>query len=246
MNNVKKSIGWCDYTINPVKGLCPMACPYCYARRMYKRFKWNPEIRMEPDWQEELPKKPARVFVGSTIELFGKWIPPEWMAIILGDCKILSQHTFIFLTKQPENLRWWQFPDNCWVGVSATNLKQYRNACVGLTVIQSKVRFISFEPLLERIPQIIPTYELSKEFVDWVIIGQQTPIRKATMPKVGWIQEIVEACDKANIPVFLKNNLELALPFNEAEWAWARDGYATRHSTNVVYTGKLRQEFPSA
>ncbi len=36
MNHTK--IEWCDYTINPVKGLCPMACKdnqdkeYCYAR----------------------------------------------------------------------------------------------------------------------------------------------------------------------------------------------------------------------
>ena len=35
------------FSINPVKGLCPVACKdndgkeYCYARRMYKRFKWN-------------------------------------------------------------------------------------------------------------------------------------------------------------------------------------------------------------
>ncbi len=45
----KTKIPWCDYTINPVKGLCPMACEYCYARKMYKRFKWNPVIRYD-DW----------------------------------------------------------------------------------------------------------------------------------------------------------------------------------------------------
>lgn len=28
----KTKIPWADYTINPVKGLCPMACSYCYAR----------------------------------------------------------------------------------------------------------------------------------------------------------------------------------------------------------------------
>ena len=49
-------IEWCDYTINPVKGLCPMACSYCYARRMYKRFKWNPEIRFLWSWDESLTR----------------------------------------------------------------------------------------------------------------------------------------------------------------------------------------------
>lgn len=46
----KTKIPWCDYTINPVKGICPMHCKdnlgkeYCYAARpngLYKRFKWN-------------------------------------------------------------------------------------------------------------------------------------------------------------------------------------------------------------
>lgn len=26
----KTKIEWADYTINPVKGLCPMACPVCF------------------------------------------------------------------------------------------------------------------------------------------------------------------------------------------------------------------------
>ena len=49
----KTKIEWTDYTINPVKGLCPMACSYCYARAMYKRFRWNPEIRYD-DWSDNI------------------------------------------------------------------------------------------------------------------------------------------------------------------------------------------------
>lgn len=26
MNNVKKTIGWCDFTVNPIKGLCKGGC----------------------------------------------------------------------------------------------------------------------------------------------------------------------------------------------------------------------------
>ena len=45
----KTDIEWCDYSINPVKGLCPVGCEYCFARRLYKRFKWNPEIRLDSE-----------------------------------------------------------------------------------------------------------------------------------------------------------------------------------------------------
>ncbi len=230
MNNVKKTIGWADYTINPVKGLCPMACPYCYARRMYKRFKWNPEIRMEPDWMEDLPKKPSRVFIGSTMELFGDWVE-EWMwDSIWQYVNGYPQHTFIFLTKQPQNLiKWSPFPKNCWVGVSATNTEMFLKACSDLEEVQARVKFISVEPLLDwnfNWNQTYLTNSLKRADISWLILGQQTLVNKATMPKIGWIQDILVAASNAgNIPVFMKNNLE---PLLVGQWSgW-----------------KLRQEFP--
>ena len=212
MNYVANTISWATYTCNPIKGLCQGGCWYCYARRMYKRFKWNSEIRFEPTVFIGLPKNPSRIFVGSTFELFGDWVKPEWMERIFRYVKLFPRHTFIFLTKCPQNLiKWSPFPENCWIGVSTTNLKQYREACIGLSVIQAKVKFLSIEPLLEHIP-MQPTYEPAFDFCNWVIIGQQTPIKKSTMPKIEWIQEIVRACDKTGIPVFLKDNLKSILP----------------------------------
>ena len=51
------------------------------------------------------------------------------------------------------------------------------------------------------------------------------------MPKLEWIEEIVNAADKANISVFLKNNLIPLLVKNDADWAFD-------------CTRKLRQEIP--
>ncbi|GAH61451.1 unnamed protein product [marine sediment metagenome] len=65
----QSGIEWTDWTLNPIKGKCPVACPYCYARKMYDRFRWNPEVRFVPSVFNDLPKKPVRVFVGSTMEL---------------------------------------------------------------------------------------------------------------------------------------------------------------------------------
>ncbi len=50
-----------------------------------------------------------------------------------------------------------------------------------------------------------PNNPLAEAGISWVIIGSQTkPYRP---PEISDIKEIVEACDKAGIPVFLKNNL---------------------------------------
>ena len=201
----KTKIPWCDYTINPVKGLCPMACSYCYARRMYKRFKWNPEIRLDTNGLfSNLPKKPARIFVGSTIELFGPWVKAEWMSYILDNVRDWPQHNFIFLTKWPENLAQWSpFPKNCWVGVSAVNAEMAEEAGFWLYDIKATVKFVSFEPLLGRIPARFADY-ISDEVqgINWLILGSQTqPTRH---PPREWVDEIITAADKAKISAFVK------------------------------------------
>lgn len=206
----KSKIEWTDWTLNPVKGRCPVACPYCYARKMYDRFKWNPNIRFEPSVFNSLPKKPCKVFVGSTMELF---LFDDWMEFILNRCQDFPNHTFQFLTKQPQNLiKFGPFPDNCWVGVSATIPEQIRLAFKYLHYdVQAKVKFISFEPMLG---MILPFREdwFTASGVNWVILGSQTKPYKP--PKIKWVEEIVRVADKAEIPVFQKDNLKPLLGDN--------------------------------
>jgi len=220
MNNVKKSIGWTDFTINPVKGLCPVGCSFCYARRMYKRFKWNPEIRYISSAFDRLSrvKEPSRVFVGSTMELFGEWVSQSFLSNIFSLVKLYPQHTFIFLTKRPKNLaKWSPFPDNCWIGVSVCNDKMLDVAVDKLEDIQASVKFISFEPLLEKLTLSLD-YAFYYSGISWCIIGQQTPANARTTPKIEWVKEIVEAADRAGIPVFLKDNLESLMTVDNINW----------------------------
>jgi len=157
------------------------------------------------------------------MELFGEWINPDWLRWIFNRCRECPQHTFIFLTKKPENLKQWSpLPNNCYIGASATNLHQMAACNYRLRLIEAKVKFISLEPLLDwELCQIHNTSLNWKPWaINWLVIGQQTPIKKLTEPKMEWIKEIVQAADKAGIPVFLKNNLK------------------------SVYGDNLRQEFP--
>ena len=237
----KTKIEWCDYTINPVKGLCPVACPYCYARRMYKRFKWDETIRFDPSVFNDIPKMKAgrRVFVGSTIELFGEWIDPAWMMLTFERVRAHPELTFIFLTKQPHNLTQWSpFPDNCWVGVSVTANGDLPLAYYGLNDVQAGERFISFEPLHGKIG--FNDQVSMKGWVDWVIIGAQTPYSPKTVPRIEWVREIVDAADWAEIPVFLKDNLANVVLGNKTP-STAEPKYI--HKDGGWYT--LRQESPA-
>jgi len=205
----KTKIEYVDYTLNPVRGLCPMACPYCYARRLYKRFGWNPEIAYMPPHElaQVLNKirKPSRIFVGSTMELFGEWVDPVYREFLLGAVANYPQHTFLFLTKKPENLPK-EWPGNCWVGMSVTSDGYLAEALTHLSSVKAPVKFLSFEPLLQS--SVIRYWDFPRMGVSWAIIGRQTPASKKAAPQVSWIREIVDAADKAGVPVFEKNNLK--------------------------------------
>ena len=154
-------------------------------------------------------------------------------------------HRFYLLTKQPQNLiKFSPFPDNCWVGVSVTNTKMYHDAAYWLREIEAKVKYISFEPLLEGInPNKSWPWRLSfqeRELwqdtggISWVIIGAQT--KPTIMPMIEWVQEIVQAADKAGIPVFLKDSLMPLFPDKFDKHLWEYDGGDGF---------KLRQEMPN-
>ncbi len=114
----------------------------------YPRF-WEGRLA-EMVWQQKT--KPKGIFVCDMSDLFGIGIPDRWQHRIFSAIKVNSQHRFYLLTKQPQNLQKFSpFPDNCWVGVSATNQHQFDEAVKYLKKVEATVKFISFEPLLQAI-----------------------------------------------------------------------------------------------
>ncbi len=195
-------------------------------------------------WEDRLNEplrvlKPRGIFTCDMSDLFGIGVPEEWtnkvMEVIKTDNYLNedSPHRFYLLTKQPQNLiKFSPFPDNCWVGVSVTNEPQYVGAYGYLKDVEAKVKFYSFEPLLERVR--VSSIGLDRR-VQWVIIGSQT--RPYKPPKIEWVQEIVQACDKAGIPVFLKNNL-WDLVYTEAwdnDLFWANDKATLRQKMPLTH-----------
>ena len=44
-------------------------------------------------------------------------------------------------------------------------------------------------------------------WVDWVIVGQRTPINKNTRPQSWAIDDIIKSADREGKPLFIKNNI---------------------------------------
>jgi protein gp37 len=205
------------------KTVCPVA-DKCWARGMSKRFgrSFEPTLHPEKLLAPLSLKKPARIGVCFTGDLFGDWVDPCQIiesqdprmdgvflaAIIKQVVADMGQHQFFFLTKNPKGYqKWGKFPDNAWVGATVCNQKMLETAFTTMTQITTGHGWLSIEPLMERL-DCAEFIDVVKEYqwIEWVVIGGWSGSK--TAPDVEWVKEIVRACDRALIPVFLKDNLK--------------------------------------
>lgn len=233
-------IGWCSMTWNPVVG-CRNNCEYCYARKMAKRFaKKIAENAFDPyhysiagdeisyaigylsndlknfkptfldsQFYKSFPKKPQRIFVGSMSEIY--YWKKEWIERVLDKINQYPQHVFQFLTKYPEVYSRYDFPKNCWLGITITKENDFYNNIIDFLRADfgyTNLKFVSFEPLLSK----ILSHKLLKYF-NWVIIGAETGNRKGkVIPKREWIENIIDSCKRDKIPIYLKDSLRDIYP----------------------------------
>lgn len=152
-------------------------------------------------------KKGRNIFVCSMADLFGEWVPEEWIKDVFEACKIAPQHNYLFLTKNPgryielENNKKLPWANNFWFGTSVTS---QMDKFTWFT--EKKFHwFLSIEPILEDLGEI--PVDLPKP--EWVIVGAETGNRKnKVIPKKEWIERLVKECRKYNIPIFMKSSLE--------------------------------------
>lgn len=187
MNRTK--IEWTDYTWNPVTG-CKKDCWYCYVKRIvgYDRKPAFHEARI---YKPQSVKKPGKIFVCSTADLFGEWISSDWIERILLVVRRCPQHTFQFLTKNPERYTSFDFPKNCWLGQTVVEKEDYKE------ITNKNISFVSFEPLLN---DNIGDYRFPAA---WYIIGGLTPQPKHS--KLA-IDKILSQASYFGVPVFIKAN----------------------------------------
>ena len=205
----KGKIEWTNFTWNPIKGLCPVGCSYCYARAMYKnpRYGWNHSVRLDED---ELVRpmvrlKPAKIFLCSTFEIFHP-AAGEYRDAIFDVIKACPQHTFQILTKMPQYITR-KMPDNVWLGTSITEKRDFGKRLPGLYKAKARVKFISFEPLLDEDMDAFRYQGWLGGKVNWIILGRLTGHGKKQDPSLRMIQNMTAYARSENIPIFLKHNL---------------------------------------
>ena len=166
-------------------------------------------------------KKPRNIFVCSMADLFGEWVPDEWIDDVIKATQRALQHRYLFLTKNPERYGEWleRFEEgriseldeleNCWFGASASNNAELERAN------RSRAQWVSIEPIRERIEtdedqfmEFNPYTGSELKRWEWVVIGAETGNSKNKVaPKREWIDDIATACADYGTPVFMKESL---------------------------------------
>jgi protein gp37 len=158
------------------------------------------------------------VFVCSMADLFGRWVPREWIEAVLKVIRENPQWNFLVLTKFPKRMAEFDLPPNLWAGTTIDLQARVTNAEAAFIKLAEKnpkgVQWLSIEPLLE--PLKFTRLDLFK----WIVIGGASRSSKtpAFHPPFDWIIDIYAQARAALCKVYMKTNLlgnrVLELPFD--------------------------------
>lgn len=226
-------IQWTDNTWNPAIGCTKVSpgCKFCYMMRdmggrfnkdvngvvtrtsdstFFKPLAWQKQGLTAPDGRK------LKVFTSSLTDIFHPAID-EYRDEIWDVIRQCPDLIFQILTKRPERIPkylpgdWGDGWDNVWIGTSVENQEMYNSRLRLMFDFPAKTRFLSIEPLLDRInldkfddPNDV--YLLGK--MDWIIIGgesgNETGKWRYRECELEWIHFLSVKALSWNIPVFVK------------------------------------------
>ena len=212
------AIEWTEATWNPTTGCSKVSsgCRNCYAERLSNRLRAMGQEKYrnnfgytEHEGEVDLPlrwKKPRRIFVNSMSDLFHEESDYAFVGRCFHTMLQARHHTYQVLTKRPARMAEFSsmfeahygfpVPPHIWMGTSVEDNRAVPRIAE-LRGVRCATRFVSFEPLLERIRRV------SLRGIDWAIIGGESgPHCRDMDPK--WVDALIRQCRRNDVPVFFK------------------------------------------
>lgn len=243
----ESEIQWTDATWNVARGCTKVDgdCKYCYMyRQSLNATRYTPDqvvktksvFTLPLHYKETVSKAWAGrplIFTSSLTDFFHEDIDSfrEECWDIIRNCPHLI---FQILTKRPERIKdhlpadWGEGWDNVWLGTSIGSTAGIPRL-FDLQQITAKTKFLSLEPLYEKLDIMYPSEYLMPTYccsgrdcgcmgmpieppllygIQWVIVGGESGNDNGKYKyrecKLEWIERIVADCKSLHIPVFVK------------------------------------------
>jgi protein gp37 len=162
-----------------------------------------------------------KVFCASMADVFDNQAPEDWRVELWRLIRETPHLDWLMLTKRPQNIRkmlpqevdfgraaWGRggpWP-NVWLGTTVENQEEADRRIPHLLAVPARVRFLSCEPLLERV--VIREHWLVRHHpqsarVDYVICGGESGAGARPM-HLDWARSLRDQCAAAGVPFFMK------------------------------------------
>lgn len=216
---------WVTHTHTHLRGACPHACDYCYARKGRAQRFYKGPLRLEA---KELnvgygsrDHAPKTIFIEHMSDLFAIGVKFEWIDAILAHCKTVPENTYVFQTKNPGPVGIWikgdRFPPNFILGATiATNrffsysypppqASADAMAQIRADLPDAKL-FITIEPIMDfdELDLIMMIMKIKPDFVN---IGADSKRSGLCEPAADKIFLLIAALEAQGIEVRTKPNL---------------------------------------
>jgi protein gp37 len=219
LHKFQKTYGvyWAQYSWNPITG-CLNGCSCCGARDYVNESPKDYPNGFEPTFHPERLLAPVNtkltykasngrhnVLVGSMGDLFGDWVPQDWIDQVIEACKKSPEWTFIFLANSSTRLIGINWPENAWVGATIDcqdRLSSVLPLFKELNEHQFRpgVLFVSCDPMRER----LDFGKHGLDIFDWVIVGYGGGAigTKTCQPKKTWVESLHKSARKAGCKIY--------------------------------------------
>lgn len=226
------AIEWARHSHNVVTG-CKHNCPYCYARDIANSekmaqiypFAFEPTFhpaRLGGPGNVKIPNEARgdlsykNIFANSMSDLFGQWVPAEWIDATIEMARRNPKWNFLTLTKFPIRAAEFQFPENWWLGTTVDAQTRVASAEKAFTKIRCKTNWLSCEPLLT------PLKFKRLDLFQWIVIGGASSSEKTPswIPPFDWVTDLQQQARQAGCRIYHKTNLGLTNEIRIKEFPW--------------------------
>lgn len=201
-----------SHTWNAIKGICPHDCSYCYMKAFPQK-----EMRLD---EQELKTDLGQgnfIFVGSSIDMFAKEVPSEWIKRTLAVCRIF-RNKYLFQSKNPARFKdfLYDFPPVTILGTTIETDRYYKGISKAPPPAERALQFSSSSLPFPKMITIEPIMDFGLNTLvmfiftvkpKWVNIGADSKHHNLPEPSYEKVMEL-KARLEGFTTVKLKSNLE--------------------------------------